>query len=147
MPVAAWIHAVWMLVAVAFGTWSGYLGLIRATLKGGRSPLPGRYTLRSHKWTGIVFYAMLYAGLAYAVLMVELVFDGAAPGLWLWHAWIGLTIGAIYLPAMVLGFEMLYRPPGAHRARPIAHMVTNFTACTLIAVQIVVAAYALGWLH
>jgi hypothetical protein len=30
--------------------------------------------------------------------------------------------------------------------RPIAQMVLNFTACTLIAVQIAVAIYAAGWI-
>lgn len=147
MPTVAWIHAVWMLVAVAFGTWSGYLGLVRATMRDGRSPLPGRYTLRSHKRTGIVFYAMLYAGLGYAVWMAELHLDTQAVGLWVWHRWVGLAIGAIYLPAMVLGIHLLYRPAVARRARPVAHMLINFTACTLIAVQLVLAAYAAGWLQ
>jgi hypothetical protein len=147
MPTVVWIHAVWMLVAVAFGTWAGYLGLVRATMRGGRSPLPGRYTLRFHKWTGIVFYAMLYAGLGYAVWMVEYHFGTEPAGLWAWHERVGLAIGAIYLPAMALGIQLLYRPAGVRRARPVTHMLINFTACTLIAVQIVLAAYAAGWLQ
>jgi len=147
MHAVAWIHAAWMLVAVAFGTGAGYLGLLRATMSGGKSPLPGRYTLRSHKWTGIIFYAMLYAGLGYAAWMVEYHFGAEPTGLWAWHKRVGLAIGAIYLPAMVLGIQMLYRPAGLHRARPIIHMLTNFTACTLIAVQIALAVYAAGWLN
>jgi hypothetical protein len=147
MPKAVWIHVLWMLAAVAVGTWAGYLGLIRATLKGGKSFLPGRFTLRAHKWTGLVFYAMLYADILYAVLMVQYLFPGEPEGLWAWHEHLALAIGAIYLPGMILGIHMLYRPPGARRARPIIHMVLNFTACALVGVQIVVAAYAKGWLH
>ena len=147
MPAVVWVHIVWMLVAVAFGTGAGYLGLLRATMHGGKSPLPGRYTLRLHKWAGIVFYAMLYTGLGYAAWMVEYHFGAEPTGLWAWHERVGLAIGAIYLPAMVLGIQMLYRPAGARRARPIIHMLTNFTACTLIAVQIALAVYAAGWLN
>ena len=71
MSTAVWIHALWMLAAVAVGTWSGYLGLIRATTKGGKSFLPGRYTLRVHRWTGTVYYAMLCVGIIYGFLMAE----------------------------------------------------------------------------
>ncbi|MBE3099379.1 MAG: hypothetical protein IMZ44_19865 [Planctomycetes bacterium] len=147
MHAIVWIHVVWMLVAVAFGTGAGYLGLLRATMSGGKSPLPGRYTLRLHKWAGIVFYAMLYLGLGYAAWMVEYHFGAEPTGLWAWHERVGLAIGAIYLPAMVLGIQMLYRPAGLRRVRPIIHMLTNFTACTLIAVQIALAVYAAGWLN
>ena len=147
MPTVVWIHLTWMLLAVAFGTWAGYLGLVRATMHGGKSPLPGRFNLRVHKWAGIVFYAMLYAGLGYAAWMVEYHFGAEPAGLWVWHRRVGLAIGAIYLPAMALGIQMLYRPAGVHRARPIIHMLTNFTACTLIAVQIALAVYAAGWLN
>ena len=145
MRIAVWIHVLWMLAAVAVGMWTGYLGLIRATLKGGKSFLPGRYTLRSHKWTGIVFYAMLYAGILYAILMVRAVFGGAAEGFWAWHESLALAIGAIYLPGMILGIHMLYRLAGLRRTRPIIHMAFNFTGCALIAVQIVLAAFAIGW--
>ncbi|MEA3367237.1 MAG: hypothetical protein U9R68_03875, partial [Planctomycetota bacterium] len=58
------IHAAWMILAVAIGTVSGYLGLLRATQReGGRSPLPGRFNMRLHKWTGMVYYAMLLVGI------------------------------------------------------------------------------------
>ena len=146
MRTAVWIHVVWMIAAVAVGTWSGYLGLVRATMKGGRCFLPGCYTLSAHKWTGIVFHTMLYSGLAYAWAMVEFIIGVEAGGLWAWHRWLGWTVGAIYLPAMVAGIHLLYRPAVGGRALPVAHMITNFTACSLIAVQIVLAAYAFGWL-
>jgi hypothetical protein len=138
---------IWMSLTTAVGTWSGYLGLIRATLKGGKSPLPGRYTLRTHKWTGIVFYAMLYIGILYGMIMVDFVLETETEGLWWWHERLAFAIGAIYFPAMLLGLAMLSRPAGVHRARPIAHMLINFTACTLIAVQFVLAVYASGWLN
>ena len=142
MPTAVWVHVVWMIAAVAVGTGSGYLGLLRATLKGGRSFLPGRYTLRSHQWTGIAYYAMLYAGIVYAVVMAEEILKIEATGLWAWHKGLGITIGVLYLPAMLLGLQMLREPPGSRRARPIVHMILNFSACTLVGVQIALAIYA-----
>ncbi len=147
MPLPVWCHATWMLTAVAFGTWSGYLGLIRATLKGGKSPLPGRYRPGTHQWTGYVFYAMLYVGILYGKIMADFLLTGKPEGYWVWHEYTAYAIGAIYLPAMLLGLQMLKVPPGAHRGRPIAHMLLNFTACTLIGVQIVLAAYELLWVH
>jgi hypothetical protein len=142
MPIAVGIHAVWMLVAVAIGTWSGYLGLIRATLKGGKSPLPGRYRLGTHKWTGIVYYAMLYLGILYGMVMADFILRRPAEGLWVWHAYLAYAIGLVYFPAMLLGLQMLKAPPGARRSKPVVHMVLNFTACTLVGVQIALAAYA-----
>jgi hypothetical protein len=147
MPVPVWIHLIWMSLTTAVGTWSGYLGLIRATLKGGKSPLPGRYTLRSHKWTGVVFYAMLYTGILYGMIMVDFILGTETVGLWWWHKMLAYAIGVIYFPAMLLGLDLLSRPAGVYRARPILHMLINFTACTLITVQFAMAIYASGWLN
>jgi hypothetical protein len=141
MPLPVWIHITWMIVGVAIGTWSGYLGLIRATLKGGKSPFPGRYTLRTHKWTGIVYYAMLYVGILYGMIMADFLLDQKAGGFWVWHGYLAYVIGVIYFPAMLMGLQMLQQPPGTKRGKPIAHMLLNFTACTLIGVQIVLAVY------
>lgn len=145
MHAAVKVHVLWMLVAVAVGTWSGYLGLLRATLKDGKSFLPGRFTLRSHKWTGIVFYAMLFAGIVYGIIMADFILKREAEGFWAWHARLAWSIGALYLVGMVVGLEMLWQPPGRRRVRPIIHMVLNFTACALVAVQMVLAASAVGW--
>ena len=140
MSTVVLIHASWMILTVAVGTWAGYLGLIRATLKGGKSFLPGRYTLRSHRWTGIVFYAMLYAGILGGFLMVDFFFGDADPvGFWLWHQRLAVLIGLVYAPAAWLGLGLLRRPAGPVRVRPIAHMILNFTGCTLIAAQITLA--------
>jgi hypothetical protein len=144
MPVFVWIHAAWMILAVAVGTWSGYLGLLRATQRpDGRSPLPGRFDLRVHQWTGIAYYLMLYLGLAGGVVMVQVWFGGEEPvGIWEWHERLAIAIGALYLGAAWLGLDLLKKPAGPSRARPVAHMILNFTACTLIGIQIVLAAYA-----
>lgn len=147
MSTAVWIHALWMLAAVAVGTWSGYLGLLRATMKGGKSFLPGRYTLRVHRWTGTVYYAMLCVGIVYGFLMAEYILGVEPAGLWVWHERLAIAIGAIYFVGMVIGVYLLYRPAGRRRALPVAHMLANFTACTLIAVQILLALYASGWLR
>jgi hypothetical protein len=142
MPAVVWIHAAWMIVAVAIGTWSGYLGLVRATLKDGKSPFPGRYTLRTHKWTGIGYYAMLYMGILFGKIMVDFILGKGDPqGVWLWHEYLAYAIFIIYFPAMLLGLRMLSRPPGTRRAVPVWHMILNFTACTLVGVQIVLAVY------
>ncbi len=139
MPTAVYVHAAWMIAAVAVGTWSGYLGLLRALQgPGGRTPLPGRFNLRVHQWTGIVYYVMLYAGLVGGFLMVALLVDEWG-GFWEWHGRLGLAIGAVYAPAAWIGLGLLKRPAGPNRGRPVAHMILNFTACTLIGLQIVLA--------
>jgi hypothetical protein len=133
----------WMLVAVAVGTWSGYLGLLRA-IQGpdGRTRLPGRFNLRTHKWTGIVYYAMLYVGILGGLLMAEFLLDGfSTEGVWRVHAWLGVAVGTVYAPGAWLGLQLLWKP-GGNRTRAIAHMVLNYTACTLIGAQILVALLA-----
>ena len=112
MPVPVWIHVTWMIVGVAFGTWSGYLGLLRATLRGGKSLLPGRYRLGTHKWTGYVYYAMLYVGILYGKIMADFILGGEPEGFWVWHGYLAYAIGVIYFPAMILGLQMLLKPPG-----------------------------------
>ena len=136
------IHAAWMILAVIIGTVSGYLGLLRATQRagGGRSALPGRFNLRLHKWTGAVYYVMLLMGIIGGLLMARFIL-GTWGGFWEWHAWLGIAIAVLYAVAAWVGLGLLRRPAGAKRARPIAHMILNFTACTLIAVQIALALY------
>ena len=143
MPTIVYFHMTWMLVAVAIGTWSGYLGLLRS-LQGrdGRTRLPGRFNLRIHKWTGIVYYAMLYVGILGGLFMAEFLLDGfSTEGIWRVHAWLGVAVGAVYAPGAWLGLQLLWKPGGS-RTRAIAHMVLNYTACTLIGVQILVALLA-----
>ena len=143
MPTIVYCHMTWMLVAVAIGTWSGYLGLLRAFHgRDRRTRLPGRFNLRIHKWTGIVYYAMLYVGILGGLLMAEFLLDGfSTEGIWRIHAWLGVAVGAVYAPAAWLGLQLL-RKPGGNRTRAIAHMVLNYTACTLIGAQILVALLA-----
>jgi hypothetical protein len=133
----------WMLVAVAIGTWSGYLGLLRALQRpGGKAWLPGRFNLRVHEWTGIVYYTMLYLGILGGFLMASLFLGGVyTKGIWQLHAWLGVAVGAVYAPGAWLGLQLLWKPGGS-RTRAIAHMVLNYTACTLIGVQILVALLA-----
>jgi sialate O-acetylesterase len=139
------LHASWMILAVAVGTVAGYLGLVRATQREALR-VPGRFSLRLHKWTGIAFYAMLYLGILGGFSMVEFVLGAEPVGFWLWHQRLGLLIGLVYAPAAWFGLGLLRKPAGPARARPIAHMVLNFTGCVLIAAQIVLAAFAIGWL-
>ena len=135
------IHAAWMILAVIIGTVSGYLGLLRATQRaGGGSPLPGRFNLRLHKWTGAVYYVMLLVGIVGGFLMTRFVL-GPWGGFWEWHLRLGIAIAVLYAVAAWVGLGLLKRPAGGKRARPIAHMILNFTACTLIAVQIALALY------
>ena len=135
------IHAAWMILAVAIGTVSGYLGLLRATQRdGGRSPLPGRFNMRLHKWTGMVYYAMLLVGIVGGLLMARFVL-GPWGGFWQWHMRLAILIAVVYAAAAWLGIGLLRKPAGAARGRPIAHMILNFTACTLIGLQVILAIY------
>ena len=135
------IHAAWMILAVAIGTVSGYLGLLRATQRdGGRSPLPGRFNLRLHKWTGMVYYAMLLVGIVGGLVMVRFLL-GPWGGFWQWHMRLAILIAVVYAAAAWLGIGLLRKPAGAARGRPIAHMILNFTACTLIGIQVILAIY------
>lgn len=141
MSTVVWMHASWMVATTAVGTLSGYLGLLRALQRpDGKSLLPGRFNLRVHQWSGIAFYAMLYAGILGGFLMVDIFFGDRAPhGFWLWHRWIAVSIAVLYAPAAWLGLAMMKKPAGAGRGRPIAHMILNFAACTLVGIQIVLA--------
>ena len=132
------VHASWMILAVAVGTVAGYLGLVRATQREALR-LPGRFNLRIQKWTGIAFYAMLYLGILGGFSMVEFILGAEPVGFWLWHQRLGLLIGLVYAPAAWFGLDLLRKPAGPARARPIAHMILNFTGCTLIAAQITLA--------
>ena len=135
------IHAVWMILAVTAGIIAGYLGLVRATQgQGGKSALPGRFNLRLHKWTGAVYYIMLFVGILGGLLMARF-FLGEWGGFWVWHLRLGIAIAVLYAVAAWVGLGLLRRPAGAKRARPIAHMILNFTACTLIGLQIALAVY------
>jgi len=135
------LHAAWMIVAVVIGTVSGYLGLLRATQgQGGRSPLPGRFNLRLHKWTGAVYYVMLLVGLIGGFVMARLVLDPWG-GFWVWHQRLAIAIAVLYGVAACVGLGLLRRPAGTARGRPIAHMILNFTACTLIGIQVALAIY------
>jgi len=139
------IHAAWMLLAVALGTVSGYLGLVRATQgEGGRSPLPGRFHLRLHQGTGAVYYTMLLVGIVGGFLMARFVL-GKWGGFWEWHERLAILIAIVYAGAAWLGVGLVRKPAGTARGRPIAHMVLNFTACTLIGLQILLAIYMV-WL-
>ena len=139
------IHAAWMILAVAIGTVSGYLGLLRATQRdGGRSPLPGRFNLRLHQWTGAVYYAMLLVGIVGGFLMARFVL-GPWGGFWQWHMRLAILIAVVYAAAAWLGIGLLRKPAGAARGRPIAHMILNFTACTLIGIQVILAIY-MAWM-
>lgn len=144
MHAVVYVHMTWMLVAVAIGTVSGYLGLLRALQgPGGRAPLPGRFNLNVHKWTGIVYYAMLYLGVLGGFLMVRFLLGGEAAGFWEWHARLGLLVAVVYAPGAWIGLGLLKVPAGPKRGRPIAHMILNFTGCTLIGLQILLALLAL----
>lgn len=135
------VHASWMALTTAVGLWPGYTGLLRALCRAdGRSLLPGRFNLKMHKWGGIIFYAMLYLGLAGWVTYVNLFFGGKElPAFWLWHVRMAVAIAILYAPAAWLGFDMLRKPPGLSRGRPVVHMVLNFAGCTLLGVQLILA--------
>jgi len=139
------IHAAWMILAVAVGTVAGYQGLLRATQRPGRpSLLPGRFLLKSHIRFGTVFYLMLYAGILYGWAMHEFLFRGRSllpPTIGAVHLVLALVIGALYGLAWAVGLSLTRHPAGAVRARPRLHMALNFTACTLVAVQIALAVY------
>ncbi|MBL7140646.1 MAG: hypothetical protein ISS74_07035 [Planctomycetes bacterium] len=138
------LHAAWMILAVAIGTVAGYMGLLRATMgKGGRSPLPGRFKMRPHVAFGTAYYLMLYAGMLFGWLMSEYLLPGPylPSAIGNLHIGLAIAIGVLYGLAWVIGGGLTKKPAGASRLRPRLHMVCNYTACTLVAVQIGVAVY------
>jgi len=137
------LHAAWMILAVGGGTVAGYMGLLRATQRpDGQSALPGRFRLGRHIAFGTAYYLMIYFGLIFGFLIHGFLLEqrpwpdvtGQA------HLVLGAAIGILYAGAWILGTETLGRSPKG-RTLPRAHMVLNFTACALVAVQIVLAAY------
>ncbi len=145
--VLTWVllHGGWMVVAVAVGTAAGYLGLVRATAgEGGRSPFPGRFRPQLHAALGAAYYLMLYAGMVGGWAMHEFLFGGGhlfPRTVARLHIALALAIAVLYGVAWVLGAGLRRRPAGARRLWPRLHMVANYTACTLVAVQMVVAIY------
>jgi len=139
--VLTWVllHGGWMVVAVAVGTAAGYLGLVRATAgEGGRSPLPGRFRPRLHAALGAAYYLMLYWAMHEFLLGGGHLFPRTVARL---HMALALAIAVLYGVAWVLGAGLRRRPAGARRLRPRLHMAANYTACALVAVQMVVAIY------
>ena len=138
------IHAAWMILAVALGTVAGYMGLLRATQRpGGSGVLPGRFHFRSHVSFGIVYYTMLYLGILFGWVVHEYLLDAPVlpPAVLRWHVALAGAIAVLYGIAWILGGQLTREPAGARRLRPRLHMVFNFTACTLVAVQVALAAY------
>jgi len=139
------LHAAWMLLAVAVGTAAGYLGLLRATQgEGGKSPLPGRFHLRAHVGLGAAYYGMLYAGILFGWVMHEFLLHERPvmpPSVRTAHAVLAGAIAVLYGAGWWVGAGLQRKPAGRDRGRPRLHMALNFTACTLIGVQIALAAY------
>lgn len=138
------LHAAWMILAVAVGIVAGYMGLLRATQRpDGSSPLPGRFLMRSHISCGTTYYAMIYIGLLFGWAVHEFLLEQPVlpHGPFKVHVVLAVATGILYGVAWILGSQMTREPVGRRRLRPRLHMVANFTACTLVAVQIVLAAY------
>ena len=138
------IHAAWMILAVIVGTVAGYQGLLRATRRpGGSSVLPGRFHLRSHVSFGAVYYAMIYLGILGGWVVHSYLLDAPVlpPTVRRWHIALAGAIAVLYGIAWILGGQLSREPAGGRRLRPKLHMVFNFTACGLVAVQIALAVY------
>ena len=138
------VHAAWMILAVALGTVAGYMGLLRATRRpDGSSVLLGRFRLRSHVNFGAVYYAMLYLGILFGWVVHEYLLDARVlpPEVLRWHVALAGAMAVLYGIAWILGGQLTREPAGARRLRPRLHMVFNFTACTLVAVQAALAVY------
>ncbi len=135
------LHAAWMLLAVAVGTVAGYMGLLRAT--GPRSPLPGRFTMRPHVGFGAAYYLMLYAGIVFGWVMHEFLLPGPMlpSGVRTLHLVLAIAVAILYGVAWAVGGSLTKRPATQSRLRPRLHMAANYTACTLVGVQIAVAVY------
>jgi len=138
------IHAAWMILAVAVGTVAGYMGLLRATgRRGGRSPLPGRFRMRPHVAFGTAYYLMLYGGIVFGWVMHEFLLPGPMlpPAIATLHLVLAMAVAMLYGVAWAIGGSLAKRPATESRLRPRLHMAANYTACTLVGVQIAVAVY------
>jgi len=139
------IHAAWMILAVIIGTVAGYQGLVRATQRaGGASPLPGRFRMKSHVSLGTIYFVMVYAGLALGVVLAD-VFLGdrnvLPPAIAKAHIVLAILIAILYGAGWLIGRRLARVPARGSRLAPRLHMLLNFTACTLIGVQIALALY------
>jgi len=115
------VHAAWMILAVVVGTVAGYMGLLRATRRpDGSSPLPGRFHLRSHVNFGVVYYAMIYAGILGGWVVNEYLLDSRVlpPSILQWHLALAGAIAVLYGIAWILGGQLTREPAGARRLRP-----------------------------
>jgi len=138
------IHAAWMLLAVAVGCVAGYQGLVRVTVRPGvGSPLPGHFRLPKHVWWGTVFVVMILVGIVYGLVMAGVLLPGdyMPPNIAELHEVLGISIGSLYAGAWLIGGLLVRRPAGKQRFWPRAHMVLNYTACAVLAVQVAVAIY------
>lgn len=139
------IHAAWMILAVIIGTVAGYQGLVRATQRaGGESPLPGRFRMKSHVSLGTVYFIMVYAGLAFGVVLTEFILHDQnimPPAIARAHIVMAVLIAVLYGAGWLIGRRLARVPARGSRLAPRLHMALNFTACTLIGIQIALALY------
>lgn len=138
------IHGSWMVLAVLVGSVAGYMGLVNATAdRAGRSPLPGRFRYKVHVGFGAAYYVMIYLGALFGWVMHEFLLPSRVmpPHIGTFHLVLALAIAALYGVGAAVGWTMTKKPAGEARLRPRLHMVLNFTACTVAAVQIAVAIY------
>lgn len=133
--VSAFIHPIWILAAVVFGVAAGYLGLLRyLEVKGKGGLLPGRFHLRAHIIFGAIYLALLFSGFLWGIWTARRFRGAIAQGP---HFYLGLLIIILYATGAVIGIA-LTRGIKARRKWAFIHMCTNYSACTLLLVQVII---------
>ena len=132
---SAFIHPIWILSALVFGVAAGYLGLLRyLQVKGKGALLPGRFNLRAHITFGAIYFILLVSGFLWGLWTAGHFRGAIARGP---HFYLGLAIIILYAIGAVIGIR-LKRGVKARRKWAFIHMCANYSACTLLLVQVII---------
>ncbi|KPJ59056.1 MAG: hypothetical protein AMS15_07260 [Planctomycetes bacterium DG_23] len=132
--ISAFIHPIWILAAIVFGVAAGYLGLLRyLQVKGKGGLLPGRFNPKAHIAFGALFLVLLSSGFLWGIWTAHRYHGAIARS---FHFYLGVVILILYAIGAVIGF-LLTRGIKARRRWAFIHMCFNYSACTLLGLQVI----------
>jgi hypothetical protein len=133
--ISAFIHPIWILAAIIFGVAAGYLGLLRyLQVKGKGGLLPGRFNLKAHITFGAIYLILLFSGFLWGLWTAQR-YHGAIAHTF-FHFYLGLVIIILYAIGATIGI-LLQKGIKARRRWAFIHMCFNYSACTLLGLQVI----------